>query len=88
MASTYGSPSQLAGWAYGCAWYVLCPPPPTPPPPPLGNTRGGGGGRGRGGHRTEFWPTGLGLGVHAQYREGVGQWGRPLEYLFPGQPEK
>ena len=23
MASTYGSPSQLAGWAYGCAWYVL-----------------------------------------------------------------
>ena len=24
MASTYGSPSQLAGWAYGCAWYVLC----------------------------------------------------------------
>ena len=26
MASTYGSFSQLAGWAYGCAWYVLCSP--------------------------------------------------------------
>ena len=38
---------------------------------PVAGGRGGRGGE-KGGYRTEFWPAGLGLGVHAQYREGCG----------------
>ena len=35
-----------------------------------------------GGAKGADWAGRGGGGVHAQYRERVGQWGRPLEYFF------